>query len=218
MPWVAPQLQAHAQPGQLVRAFGRGPPPHARTQHRPARPPQHRSADASRSVPIAGGEMEAGPAQRRTAGHTAGFGQGVSRALSTPRPHGYVAGQPRTAPPRPADALRAARIADGGIELGTAVWRGARCRPNHPPRPELQPITGGGEELSGRRWVQAAPPPARERPRRMGLHGRACALTPYSPKPPSPSPGAPRSGSRRSPPYRPAAPGRRVAFRTDRRR
>ena len=39
VPWVAPQLQAHAQPGQLVRAFGRGPPPHAGTQHRPARPP-----------------------------------------------------------------------------------------------------------------------------------------------------------------------------------
>ena len=59
------------------------------------------------------------------------------------------------------------------------VRRGARCRPN-PPRPELQPITGGGEELSGRRWVQAAPHPPAERPRRMGLHERVCALTPYS--------------------------------------
>ena len=39
VPWVAPQLQAHAQPGELVRAFGRGPPPHAGTQHRPVRPP-----------------------------------------------------------------------------------------------------------------------------------------------------------------------------------
>ena len=31
VPWVAAQLQAHAQPGQLVRALGRGPPPHTRT-------------------------------------------------------------------------------------------------------------------------------------------------------------------------------------------
>ena len=39
MPWVAPQLQAHAQPGQLVRALGGGPPPHAMAQHsRPAPP------------------------------------------------------------------------------------------------------------------------------------------------------------------------------------
>ena len=66
--------------------------------------------------------------------------------------------------------------------------RGARCRPN-PPRPELQPITGGGEELSGRRWVQAAPHPTREAPApRMGLHERV-RTHPYSPKPPNPKPG-----------------------------
>ena len=49
VPWVAPQLQAHVQPGQLVRAFGRGPPPHAGTQHRPARPPC--TARPTRCVP-----------------------------------------------------------------------------------------------------------------------------------------------------------------------
>ena len=39
----------HAQPGQLVRAFGRGPPPHAGTKHRPVRPP--RTARPTRRAP-----------------------------------------------------------------------------------------------------------------------------------------------------------------------
>ena len=54
---------------------------------------------------------------RRRAGHAAGLGLGVSRALGTPRPPGCVPGQPRTAPHRLANALRAARIAGGEIEL-----------------------------------------------------------------------------------------------------
>ena len=62
------------------------------------------------------------------------------------------------------------------------VRRGARCRPNAP-RPELQPITGGGEELSGRRCVQAAPHPPAKRPRRMGLHERVRTHPPTAPKP-----------------------------------
>jgi len=89
----------------------------------------HRPSDASRSEPIAGRRGRAGPAQRRTAGHSAGFGQGVSRALSTPRPPGCVAGQPRTVPPRPADALRAARIAGGEIQLALPCGEGHTVHP-----------------------------------------------------------------------------------------
>ena len=49
VPWVAAQLQAHAQPVQLVRAFGRGPPPHAMAQyHRPVPP---RTARPTRRAP-----------------------------------------------------------------------------------------------------------------------------------------------------------------------
>ena len=154
----------------------------------------HRPSDASRSEPIAGRRGRAGPAQRRTAGHSAGFGQGVSRALGTPRPTGCVAGQPRTVPPRPADASRAARIAGGEVELALPCGEGTLS--TQPPRPELQPITGGGEELSGRGCVQAAPHPPAKRPRRMGLHERV-RTHPYTAlSPASPSPGAPRSGSR----------------------
>ena len=37
--WVAPQLEAHVQPGQLVRALGGGPPPHTMgLHHRPVPP------------------------------------------------------------------------------------------------------------------------------------------------------------------------------------
>ena len=66
--------------------------------------------------------------------------------------------QHRPAPPRRARPTRAAPIAGGEVELAlpSAEGQGARGRPNA--RPELQPITGGGEELSGRTWVQAAPP------------------------------------------------------------
>jgi len=88
--------------------------------------------------------------------------------------------QHRPAPPRRARPTRAAPIAGGEVELAlpSAEGQGARGRPNA--RPELQPITGGGEELSGRTWVQAAPP-----------HPRA----------PAPR-GAQRSTSRRAPaPY-----------------
>jgi hypothetical protein len=66
---------------------------------------------------------------RRGTGHAAGFGQGMSRALSTPRPPGCVSGQLRTAPPRPADASRSVRIAGGEIELDTAVWGGHAVDP-----------------------------------------------------------------------------------------
>jgi len=49
VPWVAPQLEAHVQPVQLVRALGGGPPPHAMAQHdRPAPP---RTARPTRCVP-----------------------------------------------------------------------------------------------------------------------------------------------------------------------
>ena len=49
VPWVAPQLQAHAQPGQLVRALGGGPPPHAMAQH--SRPAPSRTARLTRRAP-----------------------------------------------------------------------------------------------------------------------------------------------------------------------
>ena len=122
----------------------------------------------------------------------------MSRALSTPRPPGCVAGQPRTVPPRPADASRAARIAGGALQRWPCrVRRGARCRPNRP-RPELQPITGGGEEFSGRTWAQAAP----SHPRAPAPHGSARARVrthPYSPKPLSPKPRCASPGARAPP-------------------
>ena len=40
-PWVVQQLEAHVQPGQLVRALGGGPLPHAMTQHHSSAPPRH---------------------------------------------------------------------------------------------------------------------------------------------------------------------------------
>ena len=49
VPWVAPQLEAHVQPGQLVRALGGGPPPHAMAQHDRSAPP--RTARPTRCVP-----------------------------------------------------------------------------------------------------------------------------------------------------------------------
>ena len=39
VPWVAPQPMAHAQPVQLLRAFGGGPPPHAIARHDSPTPP-----------------------------------------------------------------------------------------------------------------------------------------------------------------------------------
>ena len=41
VPWVAPQLEAHVQPEQLVRALGGGPLPHAMAQHDCPAPPRH---------------------------------------------------------------------------------------------------------------------------------------------------------------------------------
>ena len=41
VPWVAPQLEAHVQPVQLVRALGGGPLPHAMAQHHSSAPPRH---------------------------------------------------------------------------------------------------------------------------------------------------------------------------------
>ena len=76
------------------------------TRDRPARQPRtasHRSADASRSVPIAGGEIELA-LLRHCAGHTAGFVQGALRALCSPRLPGCVPGRRHT----PALALAAA--------------------------------------------------------------------------------------------------------------
>ena len=102
VPWVAPQLMAHAQPVQLFAtdpchsamggAAAHGPCAAcaalarlwrrtSATRDRPARQPRtasHRSADASRSVPIAGGEIELA-LLRATARSRAGFGQGVAR-------------------------------------------------------------------------------------------------------------------------------------------
>ena len=63
LPWVAPQHNALVQPAQLLRASGGGPPPHAIAYYDSPTPPRtapHRPADASRSVPIAGGENELG--------------------------------------------------------------------------------------------------------------------------------------------------------------
>ena len=145
-----------------MRAFGRGSPPHAGTQHRPVQPPC--TARPTRRAPIRSQVVRwswpcAAAQSRALCRLRAGRVARVEHAEIAR----YVPWQPLTAPPRPADALRAARIAGGEIEPGPAVWRGARCRPN-PPRPELQPITGGGEELSGRTWAQAAsPPPASAR-------------------------------------------------------
>ena len=49
VPWVAPQLEAHVQPGQLVRTLGGGPPPHAMAQH--DRPVPPRTARPTRRGP-----------------------------------------------------------------------------------------------------------------------------------------------------------------------
>ena len=49
VPWVAPQPMAHAQPVQLLRAFGGGPPPHAIARHDSPTPP--RTARSTRRVP-----------------------------------------------------------------------------------------------------------------------------------------------------------------------
>ena len=58
VPWLAPQLEAHVQPGQLVRPLGGGPSPHTMGLHHMHRTAPPRPAHASRSVPIAGGEIE----------------------------------------------------------------------------------------------------------------------------------------------------------------
>ena len=49
LPWVGAQLQAHAQPVQLVRALVGGPPPHAMAQHRRSTLP--RTARPTRRAP-----------------------------------------------------------------------------------------------------------------------------------------------------------------------
>ena len=109
VPWVAPQLEAHVQPGQLVSALGGGPPPRAMARRdRPVPPrtaqPTRRGRRRSQAVRLSWPCGEAGGRAR-----AAGFGQGVSRALRTPRPPGGAPGQSRPAPPRPADACRADR-------------------------------------------------------------------------------------------------------------
>ena len=58
VPWVTPQPMAHVQPVQLVRALGGGPSPHTMGLHHMHRTAPPRPAHASRSVPIAGGEIE----------------------------------------------------------------------------------------------------------------------------------------------------------------
>ena len=103
-PWVVQQLEAHVQPGQLVRALGGGPPPHAMAQHnRPVPPrtaqPTRRGRRRSQAVRLSWPCGEAGGRAR-----PAGFGQGVSRALGTPRPLGCVPGPSHA----PALALAAA--------------------------------------------------------------------------------------------------------------
>ena len=49
VPWVTPQLLAHAQPVQLARVFNGGPPPHGMAQHDSPAPP--RRARPTRRVP-----------------------------------------------------------------------------------------------------------------------------------------------------------------------
>ena len=80
----------------------------------------HRPADASRSVPIAGGEVELALRVRRRVGHAAGFGQGASRALCSPRLPGCAPGQPT--PPRRARPTRRAP------HLSQAVRSSWHCR------------------------------------------------------------------------------------------
>ena len=79
--------------GRLVRAFCGGPSRAAMAQSdrsTPLRIAPHRPADASRSVSIAGGEVELALLCAEGLGHAAGFGEGVSRALCTPRSPGCV--------------------------------------------------------------------------------------------------------------------------------
>ena len=88
LPWVAPQHNALVQPAQLLRAFGGGPPPHAIAHYDSPAPP--RTARLTRRV--FSGEIELALLCAGRVWHAAGFGQSVSRALSTPRPLGCVLG------------------------------------------------------------------------------------------------------------------------------
>ena len=53
VPWVAPQLEAHVQPEQLVRALGGGPLPHAMAQHDFPAPPLDAPSLAQREASVA---------------------------------------------------------------------------------------------------------------------------------------------------------------------
>jgi len=129
VPWVTPQPMAHVQPVQLVRALGGGPSPHTMGLHHMHRTAPPRPAHASRSVPIAGGEIEVTLLCAGGAGHAAGCGRGSLCALCPPRPFGCVPGQLRTSPNRPAHALRSASIAGGEIELALLCAEGQGMLP-----------------------------------------------------------------------------------------
>ena len=109
-PGACAACAARARLGRRASTTRDGPAPQACTA-------PYRPADASRSEPIAGGEM--GLALR------SGAKQGTSRALSTPRPPGCVPGPSRA----PALALAAA----------SRIWSGVKACPN----PNRGVLTGG---------------------------------------------------------------------------
>ena len=122
--WVAPQLEAHVQPGQLVRALGGGPPPHAMAQHNRPVPPRtaqptrrgHRRSQAVRlSWPCGEAGGRARPCRLR-AGRAC-----RARWARRDRP-GAPLGSP--APPRRARPTRAAPIAGGEVELALPCAEG----------------------------------------------------------------------------------------------
>ena len=118
-PWHVCSLCSSCAPLAEAIACGDGPA-------QPIYTAPHRPADASHSVPIAGGEMELELACAAVLGTLPSSGKG---ALCSPRLPGCAPGQPHTAPPRPTDASRSPPIAGGEIELALPCGEGrARCR------------------------------------------------------------------------------------------
>ena len=177
VPWVAPQLQVHAQPGQLVRAFGRGPPPHAGTQHRPARPPctarptrraPSRSQVVRWSWPCAAAQSRA--LCRLRAGRVAR----VEHA-ETARVRHWAA------PPRPTTPGR--RVACRTDRRRCAPALALPCAPRgalstQPPSARTATNNRRRRRIIREDVGSSRSTPTRERPRRMGLHERVCALIP----------------------------------------
>ena len=170
VPWVAPQLEAHVQPGQLVRPLGGGPPSHAMAQHHRRVPP--RTARLTRRAPTDRRAVRSSwhccaPRGRARGRLRAGHVARVEHA-ETARVRLWAAPHHPAAPGRrvPLRTDRRAVRSSWALPCGEGTLSTQRTRP------ELQPITGGGEELSG--WGRGFKPlrPSRERPRRAGPRDR----------------------------------------------